>query len=56
MEKVDKRTMSCKKCKSYNRECSFCKEFNISISSTSNAKICSKYKERNNIKRKSRSR
>lgn len=55
MEKVDKRTMSCKKCRNYDRECSWCKEFNIRISSTGNAKICSKYKEKNNIRRKSRS-
>lgn len=48
--------MSCKKCKNYDREYSCCKEFNISVSSTSNAKVCSRYKEKNNIRRKSKSR
>lgn len=52
---MDKRTMSCKKCKRYDKEARWCKKFNISVSSTTNAKVCSGYDERDNIRRKSRS-
>ena len=49
---IDKRTMSCKKCKHYKKANfernikSWCNSFNISVSSTANAKVCSNYKEK----------
>lgn len=44
--------MSCKKCRHYDREERLCREFKISISSTTNAKVCSKYSVKNKFKTK----
>ena len=43
MEKENRSTRSCKKCKHYDAAARFCKSFVISVSSTRNATYCKTY-------------